>query len=244
MTTSAISMPPASGRCSRCGASRFAQVSDAVGETRCLHCGHYVYVYEGPTTVAASRDPAVLLPEAAPPRSVAARGGRHYDFRDSPDSLSAAIEAVLRAERPLHRSTIYERVKATGRPLHGIDPSATVYAYLSSDERFQRTGRGFWSLREDPARCSRCGAPLRSAGRPSKSGLCRPCFASSLGETYGGVAASLGGHAARQTCRVCGQALKPRKVGGSRTGLCREHYKEKVRVALGRSREPKRDDVT
>ena len=225
MTTNGVLLAQA---CEKCGTSSLAQVSDRPGETHCLHCGYYRY--DGST-------PTAEVPEEEPPapRSLASRGGRHYTARDSADSLGAAIEAVLRAERPLHRITIFERLKATGRPLHGLDPSATVWAYLSSDGRFRRTGGGFWTLREKPASCSGCGVALYR-GRLNKSGLCQVCHSASLGETYGTAAAMDGAGAGRQTCSVCGKALRPRKVGGSRTGMCKVHFKEKVARELREGR--------
>ena len=66
-------------------------------------------------------------------------------------SLSDAMHDILVRERPLHRTTLLERVRAAGFHVGGKTPVGAIGSYLSRDERFTNIGRGCWSLTEEPA---------------------------------------------------------------------------------------------
>lgn len=64
--------------------------------------------------------------------------------------LVDAIDAVLRAERPMHRQDILARLEEQGVYVGGNTPINSLSAYLSQDERFESVGRGQWTLVDEP----------------------------------------------------------------------------------------------
>lgn len=64
--------------------------------------------------------------------------------------LTNAIHDILVHERPLHRSTIRDRVEERGIYVGGTNPINSIGSYLSIDDRFKNVGRGLWTLTEEP----------------------------------------------------------------------------------------------
>ena len=64
--------------------------------------------------------------------------------------LVDAIDAILRAERPMHRQDILARLEEQGVYVGGNSPINSLSAYLSQDARFVSIGRGQWRLADEP----------------------------------------------------------------------------------------------
>lgn len=65
--------------------------------------------------------------------------------------INAAIEAILREERPLHRTVILERLVARGIHVGGEKPLNALSSYLSIGDNFKTEGTktGIWTLIDD-----------------------------------------------------------------------------------------------
>ena len=70
--------------------------------------------------------------------------------QSSASNLGDAIYQILRAERPLHRRQVYERLVEMGMTIPGRDPVNNVGAHLSLDPRFMSIGGGVWDLADPP----------------------------------------------------------------------------------------------
>ena len=68
--------------------------------------------------------------------------------------ITAGVEAILREERPLHRTVILKRLVAGGLHVGGAKPLNTLGSYLSMGDNFKSdtstTRKGFWTLVEEP----------------------------------------------------------------------------------------------
>lgn len=68
-----------------------------------------------------------------------------------PKLIRNSMALILRAERkPLHYRELLDRLVDSGVEVNGADPSRTVNAHLSNDERFVKAGRGYWGLSSWP----------------------------------------------------------------------------------------------
>ena len=60
--------------------------------------------------------------------------------------LAAAIEAVLRVERPLHHRTIWSRVGEEDSGIFELFDTDAYYTRLRAEARFVSVGKGYWTL--------------------------------------------------------------------------------------------------
>jgi hypothetical protein len=155
----------------------------------CKHCGESsgirmnadgaACIYDG--WQAYSGEDSEALPHT-PPRRVSTQG------RPNP-VIGAGVVRLLQATRPMHRSVIYRKLKASGIEVPGEFPLLNTGHILSLDERFRSIGSGWWTLTETPEpdgpRCKECNDPLLYHGRPNKTGLCGYCNAQALGRRNG-----------------------------------------------------------
>ena len=81
-----------------------------------------------------------------PPVRDESEGARARTEQSRTSNLGDAIYQILRAERPLHRREVHDRLVEMGMKIPGQYPIDNLSARLSSDPRFKRVTRGVWDL--------------------------------------------------------------------------------------------------
>lgn len=83
------------------------------------------------------------------------RGAAENGVRSAPASfLDAAAEIVGESPAGVHYQELLATLNSRGINVPGRDPGANLIAHLTRDERFVRTGRGTYGLREKHAAAS------------------------------------------------------------------------------------------
>lgn len=85
-----------------------------------------------------------------PPVCDESEGARVRTEQSRTSNLGDAIYQILRAERPLHRREVHDRLVEMGMKIPGQYPINNLSARLSSDPRFKRVTRGVWDLADPP----------------------------------------------------------------------------------------------
>lgn len=81
----------------------------------------------------------------------ASRGGRPAAVGISHDSVRLAIEAITRAQAPLHTRALIEILREGGVEVGGQNPLANLSGFLSRSEKLKNSRQHGWSLAEWPS---------------------------------------------------------------------------------------------